>query len=324
MKSYYDIQGDGGSDVAGQVGELHRAVGEALSGVRRLIAIGSGKGGVGKSTTALGLARALTRAGRSVTILDADLNGPCQAQLAGLGGAPWVPEDGRLVLPRRDDGIGVASLGSVLAGGGTIPFETVSEGEGHVWRATREFAMLMQLLATVRWGEVDVLLADLPPGAERTAHFADLFGGLAGDRCAFALVTIPSALSRGVVARSVAALGETGVPLLGIVENMAGYYCRGCGGVRPLFPGGGAATSGEQAPGDESLGPLLGRVPFDPGVAALADRGWPVEGETELATGDGGALAALDAVAERLLAAFDAHFRAAPAGGDRPPIEDPR
>lgn len=294
MKTYQDIAGDGGSDVLGQVTARQRAVADALAGVRHVLAVGSGKGGVGKSTVTMALARAFRKTGLRVAILDADLNGPSQARLAGLEGAPWVPEDGRLALPRRPDGIGVASLGSLLPGERPLEFETASKGEQQTWRATRELALLLQLLSAVRWGELDLLLVDLPPGAERTVQYAELltplFGPPAGaasaagshagaemdartepGRLAFLMVTVPSDVSRGVVARSLAALAGTPARLLGYVENMAGYFCRECGEVRPLFP----------EPTVALAAPCLGRLPFDPALAELCDRGWPPGSEAE-------------------------------------------
>ena len=305
MKTYKDIAGDGGSDVLGQVSARQRAVAEALAGVRHVLAVGSGKGGVGKSTVTMALARAFRRAGLRVAILDADLNGPTQARLAGLEGVPWIPIDRaaaalaggrseaaatspdasggmappgagptRLALPRRPDGIGVASLGSLLPEDRPLAFDTVSKGEQQTWRATRELALLLQLLSTVRWGELDLLLVDLPPGAERTVQYAELLAPLAAedpDRVAFVMVTVPSDVSRGVVARSLAALAGTPARLLGYVENMAGYFCRECGEVRPLFPEPTVALDA----------PCLGRLPFDPALAELCDRGWPPGSEAE-------------------------------------------
>lgn len=275
MKTYHDITGDGGSDVLGQVQALHRAVASALSGVDHLLAVGSGKGGVGKSTVTMALARSFARRGRRVAILDADFNGPCQARLAGLEGAPWVPGERGLVPPRRPDGIAVVSFGSLLAEASPLAFETVSKGEQQTWRATREFALLGQLLSAVDWGELDLLLLDLPPGAERTVQYAEYLAPLdePAGRLAFVMVTVPSDLARGVVARSLAALEEAGGHLLGHVENMAGYYCRGCGEVRPLFPESTVALDA----------PCLARLPFDPELAELCDRGWPEGADDEAA-----------------------------------------
>ncbi len=279
MKSYHDIAGDGGSDVLGQVQARHRAIASALAGVGHLLAVGSGKGGVGKSTVTMALARSFARQGRRVAILDADFNGPCQARLCGLEGAPWVPGERGLVAPRRPDGIAVVSFGSLLAEAAPLAFETVSKGEQQTWRGTREFALLGQLLSAVDWGELDLLLVDLPPGAERTVQYAEYLApldapaGRATGRLAFVMVTVPSDLARGVVARSLSALEEAGGHLLGYVENMAGYLCRGCGAVRPLFPEPTVALDA----------PCLARLPFDPELAELCDRGWPEASDSEAA-----------------------------------------
>lgn len=262
MKTYHDIPGDGGSNVVAQVEAQGRAIAAALAGVRHLLAVASGKGGVGKSTLALALARAWRRDGRRVAVLDADFNGPCQAAMAGLAGVPWLPGERGLALPKSRDGLGVVSFGSVLADGRPVEIASVAPDEEQVWRATRELATLRQLLATVEWGELDALVVDLPPGTERTVQFAQALGALPVP-VAFALVTIPSDLSRGVVARSVTALAGSGVRVVGYLENMDGYLCRGCGEVRPLFPA--SATALDL--------PCLGRVPFDPALAALGDGG---------------------------------------------------
>ena len=282
MKSYADIAGDGGSDVVGQVVAQRETIASALARVRRRVAVASGKGGVGKSTLTFALARALAVRGRRVAILDADFNGPTQAQIAGLAGRPWVPGPRGLALPRRADGIGVVSLGGPLAAGAELRFDTVSQGEQHTWRATREFAMLGQLLGAVDWGEQDVLLFDLPPGAERTVQYAEFLG----PETEVVVVTIPSDVAHGVVARSLTALAGAGARVLGTIENMAGYWCADCGATKPLFP---------ESAADLGL-PRLGRVPFDPRLAALCDRGWP-PGEEPAGSG---ALAAIAAVAARL------------------------
>lgn len=256
VRSYHDIAGDGGSDILRQVGALRARIDERLAGVRHLVAVASGKGGVGKSTIALGLARALAAAGRRTAVLDADLNGPSQARLAGVSGRPPSPDaEGRLAPVRDGAGVGVMSLGALIPPGEPLDFESVAEGDSHVWRATREFSLLGQLLAAVDWGRLDELLIDLPPGAERAVQYAGFFG----PRTVFVLVTLPSALSLDVVARSAAALRGTPNRVLGWVENMAGYWCAGCGILRPLFPEAAAAPH---------AAPRLGRIPFDPELAA--------------------------------------------------------
>jgi ATP-binding protein involved in chromosome partitioning len=283
MKRYHDIAGDGGSGILEQVASQRARVAEGLAGVRHLVAVGSGKGGVGKSTLTLHLAGALRAMGLRIAILDADFNGPSQARMAGVRGAPFVPGSHKASLPRSGNGIGVFSMGSVIPEHEALDFESAAPGESHTWRATREFALLTEVLGAFEWGELDLLLFDLPPGAERTVQYADVLG----PQTSFVLVTIPSEVSRGVVARSVAALSKRPNRLLGYVENMSGYYCRDCGAIRPLFA----------AQGDSPLAiPCLGTVPFDPELARRCDEGRDLAERSETPV-----RRALDGVAQRLL-----------------------
>jgi len=260
VKSYHEIAGDGGSDVVGQVVAKRNKIAASLSGVRHVVAIGSGKGGVGKSTLTMQLASALHAADASVAVLDADLNGPSQARIAGLAATMLVPGIDGLVLPRTRSGIGVVSMGLVVPESRSLDFDSVADGDAYVWRATREFALLGDLLGGVAWGALDYLLVDLPPGAERTVQYAEFLGS----SVPLVLVTIPSDVSRGVVSRSIAALGKAPNRVLGYVENMKGYACRGCRTIQPLFPESGSVDLGI---------PCLGSVPFDPDLAAACDRG---------------------------------------------------
>ena len=184
---------------------------------------------------------------------------------------PPLPGDEGLLLPRSRDGIQILSVGSLLGAGEALSWPSAAAGQSHVWRATREFAKLAELLSAAHWGPLDVLLVDLPPGPERTAQFADFLG----PKAAVVLVSIPSALARGVVARSIDALRPLPNRVLGYIENMNGYACGGCGEVRPLFP-------------EEVSDPLpitcLGRVPFDPELARRCDLGLPMtEGPVAMA-----------------------------------------
>ena len=212
--------------------------------MRHLVAVGSGKGGVGKSTLTLHLAGALRARGLRIAILDADFNGPSQARMAGVQGALFVPGSRKVALPRTQNGIAVFSMGSVIPESESLEFESAARGESHTWRATKEFALLAEILASFEWGTLDVLMFDLPPGAERTVQYADFLGPFdspdralaqGGPRTSFLLVTIPSEVARGVVARSVAALSKGPNRVLGYVENMSGYYCRDCNAIKPLF-----------------------------------------------------------------------------------------
>ena len=242
MKRYQDIVGDGGSRVLEQVAEQRSRIADGLAGVRHLVAVGSGKGGVGKSTLTLHLAGALRARGLRIAILDADFNGPSQARMAGVQQAVFVPPplpkgfgeasgSHKVALPRTRNGIAVFSMGSVIPESEALEFESAAHGESHTWRATKEFALLGEILGSFEWGALDVLLFDLPPGTERTVQYADFLG----PRTSFLLVTIPSDVSRGVVARSVTALSKGPNRLLGYVENMSGYYCRDCNAIKPLF-----------------------------------------------------------------------------------------
>jgi ATP-binding protein involved in chromosome partitioning len=291
MKGYYDIVGDGGSRILEQVADRRTRIADALAGVRHLVAVGSGKGGVGKSTLTLHLAGALRAQGLRIAILDADFNGPSQARMAGVQEALFVPGSHKVALPRASNGIGVFSMGSVIPESEALEFESAAHGEAHTWRATREFALLGEILASFEWGNLDLLMFDLPPGAERTVQYADFLG----PQSSFVLVTIPSEVARGVVARSVAALSKTPNRLLGYVENMSGYYCRDCNAIKPLF------VSSDQSSAPPPLGiPCLGSVPFDPELARHCDRGGPSAELRDTPVGR-----ALEHVAQQLLNTLD-------------------
>jgi ATP-binding protein involved in chromosome partitioning len=282
VKTYHDIAGDGGSRVLEQVAAQRTRIADGLAGVRHIVAIGSGKGGVGKSTLTMQMAGALRAQGRRIAILDADFNGPSQARMAGVQRAVFVPGSHKAVLPRTADGIGVFSMGSVIPESQALEFESVAQGESQTWRGIREFSLLGEILGAFEWGTLDLLLVDLPPGSDRTVQYADFFG----ERTSFVMVTIPSQVARGVVARSVAALSTRPNRLLGYVENMSGYYCRDCNAVKPLF------TSDVAALGI----PCLGAVPFDPELARHCDLGMPFTALRETPVG-----VALDGIARRLM-----------------------
>jgi len=287
VKRYHDIIGDGGSRVLEQVVEQRARITDGLAGVRHLVAIGSGKGGVGKSTLTLQLATALTARGLRIGILDADFNGPSQARMAGVQDSVFVPGTHKTTLPRSKNGIGIFSMGSVIPESDALDFDSAARGESHTWRATREFALLSEILRSFEWGALDMLMFDLPPGAERTVQYADFLG----PRTSFVLVTIPSQVSHGVVARSIAAMSKGSNRMLGYVENMSGYYCRGCETVKPLFVSREAANLGI---------PCLGTVPFDSELARHCDLGIPLDSLRETPVGR-----AVDQIAQRILDDLD-------------------
>ena len=276
MKRYHDIVGDGGSRILEQVAEQRTRITDGLAGVRHLVAVGSGKGGVGKSTLTLHLAGALRARGLRIAILDADFNGPSQARMAGVQGALFVPGSHKVALPRTRNGIAVFSMGSLIPESEALEFESAAHGESHTWRATREFALLGEILGSFEWGALDLLMFDLPPGAERTVQYADFLG----PRTSFLLVTIPSEVARGVVARSVAALSKGPNRLLGYVENMSGYYCRDCNAIKPLFvsPGRHRAWRSPASGPSRSIPSLHGTAIGDPSRGTARNTRWPGPG----------------------------------------------
>ncbi len=256
MKRYRDIAGDGGSNIVGQVEAQQARLGERLRQVRAIVAVVSGKGGVGKSSMTANLAGAFALAGSRVGVLDADLNGPSMATMLGVRGRTLVVGAAGVEPPAGALGIRVMSMDLLLAGDTTpLTWDAPSQAEAHTWRGTMEANALREFLADTAWGALDVLLIDLPPGTDRLATIVGMVPALAGT----VIVTIPSDVSRLVVGRSLTVARAAPAPVLGLIENMAG-----------MFPG----------PGAEGLArdggvPFLGRVPFDPGLAAAADRGEP-------------------------------------------------
>jgi ATP-binding protein involved in chromosome partitioning len=231
---------------------------ERLRGVARVVAIMSGKGGVGKSYVTAAIARGLIRRmPGAVGVLDADLASPTTGRLLDAHGPLRVDEEG--VHPARgSDDIVVCSMDLLLDDGAPLAWREPSS-ERFVWRGTLEAGALREFLADVVWGELDVLLIDLPPGTDRLDDLTELVPTLAG---AIA-VTIPSEESRRSVERAMRRAAQAGVPLLGVVENMSGYACAGCGGIGRLYEGSAGAVLAD------TFGiPLLYQLPFLPSERA--------------------------------------------------------
>jgi ATP-binding protein involved in chromosome partitioning len=277
MKKYRDIAGDGGSNIVGQVEAQQARLGARLREVRAIIAVVSGKGGVGKSSVTANLAGAFALGGARVGVLDADLNGPSMATMLGVRGRTLVVGAAGVEPPAGALGIGVMSMDLLLAGDATpLTWDAPSQAEAHTWRGTMEANALREFLADTAWGALDVLLIDLPPGTDRLATIIGMVPALAGT----VIVTIPSDVSRLVVRKSITVALAAPAPVLGLIENMAG-----------MFPGPGA-----EGLASESGVPFLGRVPFDPALAAAADRGEPYVATSPEAP----AARALRAIADRL------------------------
>ncbi len=267
MKGYRDIAGDGGSNIREQVVAQQARLAARMAPIRASVAVVSGKGGVGKSSVTANLAGALVGRGLRVGVLDADLNGPSIGKMLGVRGQTLRVERDGVQPAVSAEGIRVLSMDLLLPGDDApVEWDAPTQAEAHTWRGTMEGTALREFLADTAWGTLDVLLIDLPPGADRLPTLLDLLPGLTGA----VVVTIPSGVSHLVVRRAMTLARERGARLLGLVENMAGYVCPTCGTVGPLFEGpGGEATAAQHGL------PFLGRVPFDPRLAAAADRGRP-------------------------------------------------
>lgn len=271
MKRYKDIVGDGGSGIVSQVEEQQRRLVERLALVRHVVVVLSGKGGVGKSSVTANLASAFVRDGLAVGVLDADLNGPSIAKLLGVRGRSLPVTPDGVLPPATREGIRVMSMDLLLPSDETpLSWEATTQAESHVWRGNMEANALREFLADTAWGPLDLLLVDLPPGADRLTTVAGLVPRMSGT----VVVTIPSEVSHLVVKKSVSVAREVRAPILGLLENMAGYVCSACGAVGPLFHG----PEGKGVAAELGI-PFLGQIPFDPRMAVAGDRGVPLVAE---------------------------------------------
>src|SRR5213595_3898088 len=225
IRTYHDLTEPDHSGLAGQIGAQRRRVAERMATVARVVAVMSGKGGVGKSFVTARLAGALARAGRAVGVLDADLNGPTAPQLLRLPVSRCTLHDGIIEPAVSPEGVRCFSMALLLEDGRPLAFRG-PEAESFVWRGTLEAAALREFLADVAWGRLDVLLVDLPPGMQRLAELAQLLPAPP----AVLTVTIPTPESRDAVRRAMRAAVERRAPLLGVVENMVGGPFAGTAG----------------------------------------------------------------------------------------------
>ncbi len=230
-------------------------LGNGMPGIKHVIAVASGKGGVGKSTIAVNLALALAQSGAAVGLLDADIYGPSIPIMLGERRQPKPSPSGK-VLPLERYGITVMSIGLIATGDTPV-----------IWRGPLVGKMIQQFLNHVEWGELDYLVIDLPPGtgdAQLTlAQSAPLSGAV--------IVTTPQDVALEDVYRAVRMFGQVRVPILGVVENMSGFVCPHCGAATPIFRAGG----GRRASDREEV-PLLGQIPLDPEICEGGDLGKPI------------------------------------------------
>jgi ATP-binding protein involved in chromosome partitioning len=225
-----------------------------LPGIGAVVAVASGKGGVGKSTTAVNLALALARLGQRVGLLDADIYGPSQPRMLGIAGRPRSP-DGKKLLPMENYGVRVMSMGFL-----------VDEDAPMIWRGPMVQSAIQQMLSEVEWGELDFLVVDLPPGtgdAQLTmAQRVPLAGAV--------IVSTPQDIALLDARKALNMFRKVDVPVLGILENMSYFVCPHCGGRAEIFSHGGARRTAEKFGVD-----FLGEIPLDLMIREETDAGRP-------------------------------------------------
>ena len=254
-----------------------RTAEQLLQGVKNVIAVASGKGGVGKSTVAVNLAVALARDGASVGLLDADITGPNVPLMLGLEGQPGKTEDNK-IQPLTRHGVKAISIQFFVPAGQPI-----------IWRGPLVGGAITQFLRDVDWGELDYLVIDLPPGTSD----AQLTLAQAVPVSGAVLVTTPQEVSLLDVEKALAMFRRMSVPVLGLVENMAGFVCPHCGELTEIFGRGG----GERFAQNNNL-EFLGGIPLDVTVRQGGDVGVPAVAQRE----PGPAAQALTAVARTIAA----------------------
>jgi len=227
--------------------------------VRHIVAVASGKGGVGKSTVAANLAVALAREGYSVGLLDADIYGPSVPMMFGIQESPRI--QGERILPFEKYGVKLMSLGFILDADTPV-----------IWRGPMVMRGIEQMLGDVAWGALDFLVVDLPPGTGDAQLTITQRVPLSGA----VIVTTPQDVALIDARKGLAMFRKVNVPVLGIVENMSGFVCPHCGEETDVFKRGGGEKTAEQ------LGTrFLGRVPLDPKIVAGGDSGVPIVVEQE-------------------------------------------
>ena len=239
----------------------HKVQGELkpLEEIRNILAVASGKGGVGKSTTAVNLALALARDGASVGVLDADIYGPSIPRMLGVSGQPQT--DGKRIIPHRAHGLQVMSIGFL-----------VDEETPMIWRGPMVTSALQQLLGETSWQDLDFLVIDLPPGTGdiqlTLAQKVPVAGAV--------IVTTPQDIAMLDARKALQMFRKVDVPVLGVVENMSTHVCSECGHEEPIFGSGG----GQGMAQDYGI-PLLGQLPLAMEIRASLDAGQPTMANTD-------------------------------------------
>jgi ATP-binding protein involved in chromosome partitioning len=251
---------------------------QPLAGIRNIIAVASGKGGVGKSTTAVNLALALAAEGAQVGILDADIYGPSQPRMLGLSGRRPTTADGKQIAPLQAFGVSCMSIGFLI-----------DEDQPMIWRGPMVTQALQQLLGDTDWGELDYLIVDMPPGTGDIQLTLSQRVPVSGA----VIVTTPQDIALLDARKGLRMFEKVKVPVLGIVENMSLHVCSECGHQEPIFGSGGGERMAQQ------YGvPLLGELPLDIHIREEADAGQP----SVVADPEGPAARAYVGIARRMAA----------------------
>jgi ATP-binding protein involved in chromosome partitioning len=233
------------------------------TGVARILAIGSGKGGVGKSTVSSNLAVALAKQGRRVGLLDADIYGPSQPRMMGVSKRPASP-DGKTIIPLKSHGVTMMSIGLMM-----------DPDKAIVWRGPMLMGALQQMLGQVEWGELDVLIVDLPPGTGDVQLTLCQKTNLTG----VVVVSTPQDVALIDARKAIDMFNTLNTPVLGLIENMSTFHCPSCGHESHIFGHGGVA-----AEADKIGVPLLGTLPIDLDTRLAGDVGTPIAaGDTPMA-----------------------------------------
>jgi ATP-binding protein involved in chromosome partitioning len=253
------LPGVAGVDVrftAKVVGRPNHPSNPRLPGVKNIIAVAAGKGGVGKSTVSTNLAAALARLGTKVGILDADVYGPSIPQMMGVPERPPSVEAGNKIVPSIHHGLRVVSIGFFVEPGGAV-----------IWRGPMVHKLLQQFIEDVEWGELDYLIVDLPPGTGDAQLSLSQLLPVTGA----VMVTTPQEVSIIDVEKALAMWKKVEVPVIGLVENMSGYVCPSCGHHEEIFLRGGGRRLAARA----GIA-FLGEVPLQPSISRAGDEGAPI------------------------------------------------
>ena len=227
-----------------------------VNGVKQIIAIASGKGGVGKSTTSVNVALALSNLGKRIGLLDADVYGPSIPKMLGLSGKPNTTKEGKKIIPKERLGIQTMSIGFLVA-----------EDTPMIWRGPMVMSAIKQLLYEVEWNDVDILVIDLPPGTGDTqltlAQQVPISGSV--------IVSTPQDVALLDVKKGINMFKKVEIPVFGVIENMSYFLCPHCSSKTEIFSYGGAKKTANEY-GIE----FLGEIPLDTKIREHADKGEPL------------------------------------------------